>query len=105
MDRAEPRCRGDVRHAGWELPVYTTRPDTLFGATYVVLAPEHGLVEALTTEEQRAAVEAYVCQPRPFRKSRRTSTGHAETGAFTRQLRYQSRPTASKSRSGSPTTS
>jgi leucyl-tRNA synthetase len=39
--------------------VFTTRPDTLFGATYMVLAPEHGLVDSLTTPEQRAAIAAY----------------------------------------------
>ena len=39
--------------------VYTTRPDTVFGATFMVLAPEHPLVDALTTPEQRAEVEAY----------------------------------------------
>ena len=41
------------------LRIFTTRPDTLFGATYMVLAPEHALVEVLTSEEQRAAVHAY----------------------------------------------
>ena len=46
--------RGDV------IRVYTTRPDTLFGATYMVLAPEHPLVEQITADEQRPAVEAYV---------------------------------------------
>lgn len=40
--------------------VFTTRPDTLFGATYAVLAPEHALVEKITTSEQKAAVEAYL---------------------------------------------
>ncbi len=44
---------------GHEIHVFTTRPDTVFGATYVVLAPEHPLVEALTTAEQRSAVNAY----------------------------------------------
>ncbi len=66
-----------------ELAVYTTRPDTLFGATYVVLAPEHGLVEALTTEEQRAAVETYVAKAKTFSEIERTSTDKAKTGAFT----------------------
>ncbi|MEO6865417.1 MAG: leucine--tRNA ligase [Gemmatimonadaceae bacterium] len=41
------------------IKVFTTRPDTIFGATYVVLAPEHPLVDAHTTEEQRAAVDEY----------------------------------------------
>src|SRR5437867_7579833 len=39
--------------------IFTTRPDTLFGATYMVLAPEHPLVDVVTTPERRAAVEAY----------------------------------------------
>ena len=42
------------------IEVYTTRPDTIFGATYLVLAPEHPLVEELTTEEQKAKVDTYV---------------------------------------------
>lgn len=42
------------------LTVFTTRPDTLFGATYMVVAPEHPLVDQITTEEQRAAVTAYI---------------------------------------------
>ena len=44
---------------GQQITVFTTRPDTVFGATYLVLAPEHPLVEALTAEEQRRAVNAY----------------------------------------------
>ena len=52
-------------HAGGEeLRVFTTRPDTLFGATFMVLAPEHPLVAALTAPERRAEVEAYVAQAR-----------------------------------------
>src|SRR6266550_3953823 len=46
--------------AGVKVTVFTTRPDTVFGATYLVLAPEHPLVDALTTEEHRAAVKAYL---------------------------------------------
>jgi len=45
--------------AGDDLTVFTTRPDTLWGATFMVLSPEHPLVEKLTTEEQRSAVHAY----------------------------------------------
>ena len=45
--------------AGEKITVFTTRPDTVFGATYMVLAPEHPLVEALTAVEQRTAVRAY----------------------------------------------
>ena len=45
---------------GNDITVFTTRPDTLFGATYMVLAPEHSLVSAITTAPQKEAVEAYV---------------------------------------------
>ena len=44
---------------GQRITVFTTRPDTLFGATYMVLAPEHPLVDAITTAEQRSAVNTY----------------------------------------------
>jgi leucyl-tRNA synthetase len=46
--------------AGDEVPIFTTRPDTLWGATFMVLAPEHPLVEQLTSNDQREEVEAYV---------------------------------------------
>nr|WP_276308428.1 leucine--tRNA ligase [Rubritalea profundi] len=45
---------------GNEVTVFTTRPDTLFGATYMVLAPEHALVSSITSAEQKDAVEAYI---------------------------------------------
>ncbi len=65
------------------LVVFTTRPDTLYGATYCVLAPEHELVPSITTEEQRAAVEAY--QEAAARKSdlERTDLAKDKTGVFT----------------------
>ncbi|MFD0958598.1 leucine--tRNA ligase [Paenibacillus chungangensis] len=65
------------------LVVFTTRPDTLFGATYCVLAPEHELVASITTAEQRAAVEAY--QEAAARKSdlERTDLAKDKTGVFT----------------------
>jgi leucyl-tRNA synthetase len=63
--------------------VYTTRPDTLFGATYMVLSPEHPLVGTITTSEQRAAVEVY--QQAAARKSdfERTELAKTKTGVFT----------------------
>ncbi len=63
--------------------VFTTRPDTLFGATYMVLAPEHPAVDAITTREQRDAVKAY--QETAARKSdlERTDLAKKKTGVFT----------------------
>ncbi|MBT8044059.1 MAG: leucine--tRNA ligase [Verrucomicrobiae bacterium] len=46
--------------AGHQVTVFTTRPDTLFGATYMVLAPEHPLVQEITTTDQKEAVDAYI---------------------------------------------
>jgi leucyl-tRNA synthetase len=54
---AVAQADGDGENVG--IRVYTTRPDTLFGATFMVLAPEHPLVDALTTRQRRAEVEAY----------------------------------------------
>ncbi|MEZ4333967.1 MAG: leucine--tRNA ligase [Myxococcota bacterium] len=70
-------------HADLEIEVFTTRPDTLFGATYMVLAPEHPLVARLATAERRAEVEAYV--ERTARKSERTRQAELgeKTGVFT----------------------
>jgi leucyl-tRNA synthetase len=63
--------------------VFTTRPDTLFGATYMVLSPEHPLVARITTPEQHGAVEAY--QQAAARKSdfERTELAKTKTGVFT----------------------
>ena len=65
------------------LRIYTTRPDTLFGATYMVIAPEHPFVERLTTAQQQAAVRAY-CEA-AARKSDldRTDLAKDKTGVFT----------------------
>lgn len=65
------------------LRIYTTRPDTLYGATYIVVAPEHPLVPKITTEGQRAAVEEY-CRAASFKSDRdRTEGDKAKTGVFT----------------------
>src|SRR5205085_478707 len=64
------------------LRIFTTRPDTLFGATYMVLAPEHPLVAAVTTAERRAAVETY--REATARKSDRERQEEKEkSGVFT----------------------
>ena len=63
--------------------VFTTRPDTLFGATYMVLAPEHPLVDRLTTAEQKAAVAAYREQAARKSEMDRTSLAKTKTGVFT----------------------
>jgi leucyl-tRNA synthetase len=69
-------------HAG-TIRIFTTRPDTLFGATYMVLSPEHALVETITTPVRRAAVTAY--QQAASRKSdfERTEVAKTKTGVFT----------------------
>lgn len=66
-----------------KLNVFTTRPDTLFGATYMVLAPEHHLVDEITTDEHRSAVEKY--KEEAVRKSEleRTELSKEKTGVFT----------------------
>jgi len=63
--------------------VYTTRPDTLFGATYMVLAPEHPLVERITTEDRRAEVRAYVEAAGRKSELERTAETKEKTGVFT----------------------
>ena len=79
-----------VRPRAWEevpgadvIRVFTTRPDTLFGATYMVLAPEHPLVERLTTSEQRAAVTAYREQASRKSDMDRADLSKKKTGVFT----------------------
>lgn len=63
--------------------VFTTRPDTLFGATYAVLAPEHKLVAEITTGAQKAAVEAYLDEVKMKSDLERTDLAKEKTGVFT----------------------
>jgi leucyl-tRNA synthetase len=65
------------------LTVYTTRPDTLFGATYMVIAPDHPLTLKLTTSEQRAEVERYVQAAQHKSDMERTALNKEKTGVFT----------------------
>jgi leucyl-tRNA synthetase len=69
-------------HPGTQIDVFTTRVDTVFGMTYGVLAPEHPLVEQLTTPEHRAEVQAYIEQARGASEIDRMSTERPKTGVF-----------------------
>ena len=76
----------DISENGLEeknITTFTTRIDTVYGVTFVVLAPEHPLVDKLTTPEQRADVEAYVEQARRQSEIERLSTEKEKTGVFT----------------------
>ena len=82
------RGRGDLasrRSGGESIEVFTTRPDTIFGATYLVLAPEHPLLQSITTAAQRAEVDAYrehsTKQDLVARKTNKEKTG-VFTGAY-----------------------
>lgn len=65
------------------LTVFTTRPDTLYGATFMVLSPEHQLVDAITTDEQRAAVQEYQKAAQAKSDIERQETNRDKTGVFT----------------------
>ncbi len=64
------------------ITVFTTRPDTLFGATFLVLAPEHDLVQQITTTEQKSAVDSYVAETQKKSELER-QTEKEKTGVFT----------------------
>jgi leucyl-tRNA synthetase len=79
-----PLAENVGREAGESgIRVFTTRPDTLFGATYMVLAPEHRLVGVITKPGQRAAVEAYQSQASRKSDLERTELAKTKTGVFT----------------------
>lgn len=65
---------------GLEIPVYTTRPDTVYGITYLVVAPEYKDIEKLTTPEQKEAVEEYRANARKMTEIERLSTERVKTG-------------------------
>ncbi|AXI09816.1 leucine--tRNA ligase [Oceanobacillus zhaokaii] len=66
-----------------EFTVFTTRPDTLFGATYAVLAPEHPFIKKITTADQKAAVDAYLHEVETKSDLERTDLAKDKTGVFT----------------------
>ncbi len=68
---------------GEPIIIFTTRPDTLWGATFMVLAPEHPLVARITSDAQRSAVETYIAQARSQNAATRTADEKEKTGVFT----------------------
>lgn len=65
------------------ITVFTTRPDTLFGATFMVLAPEHPLVQKITSPDQKSAVDSYIAQTQAKSDVERQETDREKTGVFT----------------------
>lgn len=72
-----------VDHDGVKIKVFTTRPDTLFGATFMVLAPEHELVRQITPEQHREQVEHYIAKAAAKSDVERQETNREKTGVFT----------------------
>ena len=72
-----------IQNSKFKISVFTTRPDTLFGATYMVLSPEHPLVPQITTAEQRAKVEEYQKKVASKSDMDRTDLAKEKTGVFT----------------------
>jgi leucyl-tRNA synthetase len=72
-----------VGHDGTKIRVFTTRPDTLFGASFMVLSPEHSLVAAITTDAQRDAVEAYQKNAASKSEMERTDLAKDKSGVWT----------------------
>ena len=72
--------RGEDADGGFDVPVFTTRPDTLFGVTYVVLAPEHPAVSRLTAADRREEVEGYLRAARTKTDLQRTGLEQEKTG-------------------------
>ena len=73
----------DILGSNEKLCVFTTRPDTIFGATFCVLAPEHALVSRITSPEQKSSVDAYVAQTLLKPEAIRAEAGREKTGVFT----------------------
>ena len=72
-----------LRDLDEKLEVFTTRPDTVFGATYMVLAPEHPLVDQITTEEHREEVQEYIKRAEQTSDIERLAEDRVKTGVFT----------------------
>ena len=73
----------DIQGSDQKLEIFTTRPDTIFGVTFMVIAPEHEWVHDLTTSEQRAAVEEYIAQAKKRSERERIAETKRVSGAAT----------------------
>jgi leucyl-tRNA synthetase len=73
----------EIESLNMKLTVFTTRPDTLFGATYMVIAPEHQLIEIITTKEQKNSVDEYIKTSSLKSDLDRTDLAKEKTGVFT----------------------
>ena len=73
----------DLKGSDRKLAVFTTRPDTIFGVTFMVIAPEHEQAEELTTPDRRAAVEAYIAEARKRSERERIAETRRVSGVFT----------------------
>jgi leucyl-tRNA synthetase len=73
----------DIKGSDQKLEIYTTRPDTIFGASFMVIAPEHDLVETITTPSQRAAIDTYLDYVQARSERDRISDVKTTTGAWT----------------------
>src|SRR5439155_23688641 len=84
VDFAIPQASSFSRSApSSSIRIFTTRPDTLFGSTFMVLAPEHPLVDVVTTSDNRAAVNAYKAEAARKSDLERTEIAKKKTGVFT----------------------
>lgn len=73
----------EIKNSDKKTTVFTTRPDTLFGATYMVVAPEHAIVSEITTEAQKADVQTYIASAELKSDLERTDLSKDKTGVFT----------------------
>ncbi len=73
----------EIEGSSEKLRVFTTRPDTIFGATYMVAAPEHPLVPQFTAPDRKADVEGYIRRSAEKTEQERTDDAHKKTGVFT----------------------
>ena len=78
-----PSGRGDGGEGGDPIEIFTTRPDTLWGATFMVFSPEHPLVDKITTEENKSAVVEYKAQAARQSDIEREAVDKEKTGVFT----------------------